>query len=55
MDENKNRDVDQGSVSVNERRPFRTPTLRTLGNVQSVVQHGGDTNGDGGTPGNSNS
>ena len=55
MEETKNKDVDTVSVPDIERRPYRTPTLRTLGNIQSVVQHATGTQGDGGGAGASSS
>lgn len=54
MDDNRNEDVEQGSSGDVERRLYRTPTLRFLGNVQSVVQHTTSmVGGDGGDVGTS--
>lgn len=49
MDENKNnKDVEADSSRDHQLRPYRTPTLRTLGNAQSVVLAGASGPFDGG-------
>ena len=49
MDENRDEfAAGSSSEAPKERKPYRTPTLHRLGDIQSVVQSNGNTGGDGG-------
>jgi hypothetical protein len=55
MDNIENRDVDMITNQDEARRPYRTPTLRNLGNIQVVVESGPSGSFDGGGVNNSSS